>query len=66
MVIILELSHPIVWLVRHVCSDKAEFSEVLCLSFISSLIMQKVSNLDGGMLHFSIISIQIDSIKHVM
>ena len=22
----LELSHPIVWLVRHVCSDKAEFS----------------------------------------
>ena len=26
MVIILELSHPIVWLVRHVCSDKAEFS----------------------------------------
>ena len=24
--IILELSHPIVWLVRHVCSDKAEFS----------------------------------------
>ena len=26
MVIILELSHPIVWLVRHVCSEKAEFS----------------------------------------
>ena len=26
MVIILDLSHPIVWLVRHVCSDKAEFS----------------------------------------
>ena len=26
MVIILELSHPIVWLVRHVCPDKAEFS----------------------------------------
>ena len=25
MVIILELSHPIVWLVRHVWSDKAEF-----------------------------------------
>ena len=25
MVIILELSRPIVWLVRHVCSDKAEF-----------------------------------------
>ena len=25
MVIILELSHPIVWFVRHVCSDKAEF-----------------------------------------
>ena len=24
--IILDLSHPIVWLVRHVCSDKAEFS----------------------------------------
>ena len=26
MVIILGLSHPIVWLVRHVCPDKAEFS----------------------------------------
>ena len=26
MGIILELSHPIVWLVRHVCSNKAEFS----------------------------------------
>ena len=26
IMIILELSHPIVWLVRHVCSDKAEFS----------------------------------------
>ena len=26
MVIILDSSHPIVWLVRHVCSDKAEFS----------------------------------------
>ena len=26
MVIILDLSHPVVWLVRHVCSDKAEFS----------------------------------------
>ena len=26
MVIILDLSHPIAWLVRHVCSDKAEFS----------------------------------------
>ena len=26
LVIILDLSHPIVWLVRHVCSDKAEFS----------------------------------------
>ena len=26
MVIILELSHPIIWLVRHVRSDKAEFS----------------------------------------
>ena len=26
MVIILELSRPTVWLVRHVCSDKAEFS----------------------------------------
>ena len=25
MVIILELSRPIVWLVRHVCSDEAEF-----------------------------------------
>ena len=24
--IILDLSHPIVWLVRHVCSNKAEFS----------------------------------------
>ena len=27
MVIILELSHPIVWLVRHVCSDKAVTKE---------------------------------------
>ena len=27
MVIILELSHPIVWLVRHVCSDKAYFRQ---------------------------------------
>ena len=26
MVIILDLLHPIVWLVRHVCCDKAEFS----------------------------------------
>ena len=26
MVIILDLSHPVVWLVRHVCSDKAKFS----------------------------------------
>ena len=26
MVTILDLSHPFVWLVRHVCSDKAEFS----------------------------------------
>ena len=26
MVRILDLSHPIVWLVRHVCSDKAKFS----------------------------------------
>ena len=26
MVIILDLSHPIVWLVRHMCSDKAVFS----------------------------------------
>ena len=26
MVLILDLSHLIVWLVRHVCSDKAEFS----------------------------------------
>ena len=26
MVIILDLSHPVVWLVRHVCPDKAEFS----------------------------------------
>ena len=26
VVIILDLSHPIVWLVRHVCSNKAEFS----------------------------------------
>ena len=26
VVIILELSYPIVWLVRHVCFDKAEFS----------------------------------------
>ena len=25
MVIILELFHPVVWLVRHVCSDKADF-----------------------------------------
>ena len=25
MVIILHLTHPIVWLVRHVCSDEAEF-----------------------------------------
>ena len=26
LVIILELSHPTVWLVRHVCTDKAEVS----------------------------------------
>ena len=26
VVIISDLSHPIVWLVRYVCSDKAEFS----------------------------------------
>ena len=26
VVIILELSHPIMWLVKQVCSDKAEFS----------------------------------------
>ena len=26
VVIILDLSHPIVWLVRHMCSDKAVFS----------------------------------------
>ena len=26
MVIILDLSHPIAWLVRHVCFDNAEFS----------------------------------------
>ena len=26
MVIILDLYQPIVWLVRHVCSNKAEFS----------------------------------------
>ena len=26
LVIVLDLSHPIVWLVRHVCSDKTEFS----------------------------------------
>ena len=29
VVIILELSRPIVWLVRHVCSDKAKFSFLL-------------------------------------
>ena len=26
LVIVLDLPHPIVWLVRHVCSDKTEFS----------------------------------------
>ena len=26
LVIILDLSRPVVWLFRHVCSDKAEFS----------------------------------------
>ena len=26
LVIVLDLSHPIVWLVRHVCSDKTQFS----------------------------------------
>ena len=26
LVIILDLSHSIIWLVKHVCSDRAEFS----------------------------------------
>ena len=40
MVIILELSHPVVWLVRHVCSDKAM---AVCLAFVTEIFSNFIS-----------------------
>ena len=44
MVIILELSHPVVWLVRHVCSDKAEFSVLQRKTALGGIILKLSTN----------------------
>ena len=42
MVIILELSHPIVWLVRHVCSDK--INDVGSILFLAMTVATNTSD----------------------